>query len=160
MVLHGNCYVNMSQHSVAAFNAKTNKYKHTLLCELFNFGIDMPHESTWPRCELEVTSTARTNRTCKPPATNNTYFVGAITHAQTGNIFQRVAGSVRTYHVTNSDANCLTVAVFFRTKHPLLSPNEAPSPESNPISRYRSERRQSKMSKFPGIVLNNPTNVN
>ena len=45
MVLHGNCYVNMSQHSVAAFNAKTNKYKHTL-CELFNFGIDMPHEST------------------------------------------------------------------------------------------------------------------
>jgi len=70
---------------------------------------------------------------CKPPATNNTYFVGAITHAQTGNIFQRIAGSVRTYHVTNSDANCLTVAVFFRTKHPLLSPNEAPTPESNPI---------------------------
>ena len=25
MVIHGNCYVNMSQHSVAAFNAKTNK---------------------------------------------------------------------------------------------------------------------------------------
>ena len=98
---------------------------------------------------------------CKPPATNNTYFVGAITHAQTGNIFQRIAGSVRTYHVTNSDANCLTVAVFSRTKHPLLSPNEAPSPESNPyIRRYQSERRQSKMSKFPGIVLNNPTNVN
>ena len=97
---------------------------------------------------------------CKPPATNNTYFVGAITHAQTGNIFQRIAGSVRTYHVTNSDANCLTVAVFFRTKHPLLSPNEAPTPESNPIRRYQSERRQSKMSKFPGIVLNNPTNVN
>ena len=97
---------------------------------------------------------------CKPPATNNTYFVGAITHAQKGNIFQRIAGSVRTYHVTNSDANCLTAAVFFRTKHSLLSPNEAPTPESNPIRRYQSERRQSKMSKFPGIVLNNPTNVN
>ena len=34
---------------------------------------------------------------------------------------------------------------------------EAATPESNPICRYQSECRQSK---FPGIGLNNPTNVN
>ena len=59
---------------------------------------------------------------CKPPATNNTYFVGAITHAQTGNIFQRIAGFCSYLPCHQFGRQLFDCGCVFS--------NEAPTPES------------------------------